>query len=436
MLFRSNELSTLVGGEGDDTLVVLENTWGATVRGGRGGDLYRIWTTATYPTFIEDTDPGVTQDDAIDMVEFAPGVRSDGVVFERADNPYDLLVGQSGAGHFTVKGYFAPDDMQDGIELFLFEDGSVLTPQQITAMRTTYGTQGDDVLAIAAGSSGDLLGLGGTDVLTGGSGNDLLDGGAGADTMSGQAGNDLYSVDNIGDVIIEAAAGGTDTVNSSISYTLGSEVEDLTLVGTANIDATGNNDDNTLIGNNGANVLIGGTGHDVLRGRSGADTMIGGAGSDTYQVDDAGDQVIDIADGYSNRVEASISYTLLDNVNELTLLEGTAAVSGTGNVLNNEIRGNSLDNLIDGGAGADNMYGGEGNDTYWVDTVDDMIYEEVNSGTDTVKASISYALTYLNEVENVTLLGGASITATGNAKNNVLIGNAGSNPVLDRKSVV
>jgi hypothetical protein len=116
-------------------------------------------------------------------------------------------------------------------------------------------------------------------------GNDYLNGGLGADTMDGGAGNDYYIVDNAGDVVIEVAGGGTDTVNSSLNYSLfGTELENLTLSGAVAINATGNDYANSLTGNAADNVLIGGLGNDVLNGGLGADTMTGGLGNDTYNL--------------------------------------------------------------------------------------------------------------------------------------------------------
>ena len=113
-------------------------------------------------------------------------------------------------------------------------------------------------------------------------GNDILNGGTGADIMLGGAGNDTYYVDNIGDKVYETKttssssgdAGGIDKVNSSISYTLTSFVENLSLTGTTAINGTGNGLNNTIIGNSGANTLNGGLGNDTLTGGSGKDKFV------------------------------------------------------------------------------------------------------------------------------------------------------------------
>ncbi|MBR0556570.1 calcium-binding protein [Ciceribacter sp. L1K23] len=116
--------------------------------------------------------------------------------------------------------------------------------------------------------------------ITGNSGNNVLNGGAGADTMTGGSGNDTYYIDNAGDVIVEAANGGTDTVRSTLTHTLSANFENLALLGSGNLNGTGNTGNNTLSGNSGANILKGGAGNDTLNGGAGNDRLEGGSGND------------------------------------------------------------------------------------------------------------------------------------------------------------
>ncbi len=142
-----------------------------------------------------------------------------------------------------------------------------------------------------------ILGLGGNDDLKGLAGNDTLDGGTGADRMWGGKGNDTYLVDNVGDKAIELAGQGTDLVKSKVTFTLGVNVENLTLTGTAAVNGTGNALGNAIKGNAAANRLSGGDGNDTLDGSSGADRLDGGAGSDTIKGGVGDDK---IAGGFGN----------------------------------------------------------------------------------------------------------------------------------------
>ncbi|WP_252381113.1 Ig-like domain-containing protein [Desulfovulcanus ferrireducens] len=288
---------------------------------------------------------------------------------------------------------------------------------------TIYGGNGNDVL-----NGGD-----GVDRLFGESGNDTINGGTGADMMTGGIGDDIYVVDDAGDMVIENAGEGIDTVWAGLDYTLGDHVENLVLTGNTAINGTGDEFGNVISGNDGSNVLNGLAGDDTLIGNGGDDTLIGGLdadimqggiGNDTYVVDDAGDTVVEAANAGRDTVQASIDYTLTDNVENLTLT-GTANLKGTGNALSNTITGNEDANIIDGGMGADTMVGGSGDDTYLVDNTADAVIEAADAGTDTVLASIDHTLAA--NVENLVLTGTGELAGTGNAMDNALTGNSGSN---------
>ena len=129
----------------------------------------------------------------------------------------------------------------------------------------------------------NVVGTAFADVIEGSNGANRIDGGDGADRMSGSNGDDVYIVDNAGDNVHEVAStGGINSVSSSVSFTLGAFVENLTLTGSSSISGTGNELDNEIIGNNNANTLSGRDGADTLEGRGGNDTLIGGLGNDAY----------------------------------------------------------------------------------------------------------------------------------------------------------
>lgn len=295
----------------------------------------------------------------------------------------------------------------------------------VSPMVNQTGSPGDDVLS---GSSGNdtltglagqdsLSGLEGNDLLDAGEGNDTLNGGAGADTLIGGLGNDVYVDVDGNDQIVEAASGGTDTVQTAVSYTLGHpELENAVLTGTASVNLVGNALNNQLTGNAGANLLD---------GAMGADTLTGGAGDDTYVVDSTLDVINESLGGGEDLVVSQVSLTLSSNLEHLTLTG--FATNAFGNLLDNRLVGNGAANSLDGGAGADSMYGGGGDDTYAVDA-NDVVAEAENQGTDLIRAAASWTLG--QHLENLTLLAGDAWNGTGNALNNQITGNA-SNNVLD-----
>ncbi len=245
---------------------------------------------------------------------------------------------------------------------------------------TLTGTSGNDVLTGGAGTD-QLFGLAGNDILNGLAGNDVLDGGIGSDSMAGGTGNDTYLVDNTGDVVTELTSEGTDTVQSAVTYMLGSNVEHLTLTGSAAISGTGNVLDNVLIGNSANNTLNGGAGNDRLDGGLGSDTMVGGTGDDTYVVNQPGDIVSESLNQGIDKVESSITVTLGSNVENL-VLTGTANINGTGSSTANLLIGNSGNNVLSAGSGNDTADGGEGGDTLLGGSGNDALYG--GDGVDTL----------------------------------------------------
>jgi trimeric autotransporter adhesin len=288
---------------------------------------------------------------------------------------------------------------------------------------TLTGTAGAETLAGGTGND-SLSGLAGNDLLTGNAGNDVLDGGTGNDTMLGGTGDDTYIVDATTDVVTENGNEGTDTVQSAVTYSLGANVENLTLTGTTAINGTGNTNDNVVIGNSANNILTGGAGDDILDGGLGNDSMLGGTGNDTYVVNVATDMVTENVGEGTDTIQSSVSLTLAANVENL-LLVGTAATNATGNALANVLTGNTAANTLDGGAGVDTMAGGVGNDIYVVDSASDVATENLGEGTDLVLSSVTYTLGA--NVENLTLSGATAINGTGNTLDNVLTGNGAAN---------
>lgn len=381
----------------------------------------------------------------------------------------DLVLGDRQAGeasHDDIFGGYGDDT--------LYGD-SMLSSSGVGGNDDIYGGSGNDSLIggggndyLVGGTGNDTLlgedgndnleGESGADSLVGGNGNDTLngsdfygDGIPAADTLIGGVGNDEYIVESSLDNVIEYAGEGIDTVVSTISYTLGANLENLTLTGSVASNGTGNNLNNiikgdsaisynlyggagndTLSGNDLNDNLDGGDGNDnldggfygddYLNGRSGADTMVGRLGNDKYVVDNVGDVVVENAAEGTDTVVSTIDYTLGANVENLTLTD--SAVNGTGNSLDNYILGNAVGNfifaesgndLVNGRSGDDYIHGGAGNDTLHGDTGNDYLYG--STGND---------LFYGGD-GNDTLLGDAGNDFFyGNAGNDILIGGSGN----------
>jgi Ca2+-binding RTX toxin-like protein len=292
------------------------------------------------------------------------------------DEGNDFLNGAEGADKLVGGGGIDTADYRD----------SLSSERIVVNLATNFGNDGDaqgdtfegieNVFGTLEGDliTGDglanlLLGDGGDDFLSGGEGNDTLDGQSDADQMVGGNGNDTFVVQEKGDTVSELFTLGTDTVRSSIDFNLNNttivqgNVENLTLTGTQDIDATGNSLNNVLIGNSGDNRLS---------AVAGADTMRGGAGDDRYFVENAGDLVDESTTGSGgvDTVQSSISFSLsgskaLGAVENLALTgSGSSNINGAGNGLANDMSGTRGNNDLMGLGGNDVLTGGRGADTF------------------------------------------------------------------------
>jgi len=326
---------------------------------------------------------------------------------------------------------------------------------------STLGTDNDDYLFGGSGND-TIIGKAGNDTLEGKVGNDSLDGGAGSDIMSGGIGNDTYVVDTATDIIQENSNEGIDLVISSVSLTLGANVENLTLnaslaVADANINGTGNATANLITGNKGNNQLDGGGGSDTLTAGAGndilnggtadgvGDLLQGGEGNDRYIVDSTLDVIRD--SGGTDTVETTVSFNIgdtssIEGIEHLLYKDNNAAATLKGSNADNSLtskgtgadrlEGGAGDDTLDGGTGANILIGGTGDDYYIVNSAAETIVEgtETGSGLDTVLTkAATFALGAGSNVEILTYnpLGTSKTNLTGsNSDNTVTGGNFGN----------
>lgn len=411
-LYGFGGADTLRGGAGEDWL--LGGAGADILDGGAGNDYYDYLQGDGLDTIIETVDAGtinyVWLDDELDPANAQAW---------RDGN--DLLLVFSAQDKLRVASYFSTAITLE----FSFSDGNWTAADiaLMVALNSPSGTAGAD--SMNGGIYGDMMyGLDGNDTLNGNAGNDLLDGGIGSDRLNGGLGNDTYVVDNAGDVVTESSSQGTDLVQSSVSYTLTTNVENLTLTDAAPINGTGNTLNNVIVGNSAANLI---------NGAAGNDTLSGGAGDDSYTVDSSADVIVENAGEGTDGVSSGVTYTLAANVENLTLT-GTGAISGTGNAGDNALLGNAGANTLtgaagndtlNGAAGADTLVGGLGDDTYVVDNIGDVITELASAGTDLAQSGVTYTLGA--NVDNLLLTGTTAINGTGNAGGNMLTGNSAIN---------
>ncbi len=217
----------------------------------------------------------------------------------------------------------------------------------------------------------------------------------------------------------EAAIGGIDTITSTISRDLSdyAYIENLKLLGTGNINGTGNSLANLITGNSGNNILNGG-----VETKAVIDTLNGGAGNDTYVLGSGADKIVDSAgrDMITSLISRNLStFATIENLKLL----GVANISGTGNALANTLTGNAGTNTLSGGAGNDVLIGGAGADK--LDggaNTDTASYAGASAG---VVANLSTTASNTGDAKGDVYVSIENLT--GSSHNDMLTGNTGIN---------
>jgi Ca2+-binding RTX toxin-like protein len=267
-----------------------------------------------------------------------------------------------------------------------------------------------------------LTGDASANTLTGGSGNDTLDGKAAADTMVGAAGNDIYYVDNAGDTITEAANEGTDKVFSTISFTLVGKdnIENLTLTGSANINATGNSLGNILAGNSGDNILDGGAGNDTINGDAGNDRFVAGSSDGNDAISGgAGYDILDFSAAGGGVQVNQLTGTTTGSAGSDTLLDHIEEVIGSN--FADILIGSDTNDVLNGGGGNDKLYGNKGSDTYRGDAGDDTFYFSDSDGDDSLAGGMGFDTLDFSNLNGVVQANQFSGVTTGTAGNDTLV---------------
>ena len=497
-------VNIMAGGKGDDIYIVDSTTDIITELDTTGSGTDTVQSSVTFS--LVDTDGAGTNGGNIEKLTLTEGAAIDGtgnglsniITGNGANNTLDggtntgslidTLVGGAGDDIYIV------DSTNDIItELATAGSGTDTVQSSVTFSLVDTdgaGTNGGNIekLTLIGLTAIDGTGNGLNNTITGNSFANTLNGGEGIDALIGGAGDDIYIVDSTTDIITETTTGGTDTVQSSVTFSLvdtdgagannGGNIENLTLIEGAAIGGTGNSLNNTITGNTGDNILIGLGGSDVLDGSAGIDAasyigslaviidlvtgigsggdaegdvlvsienLIGSGNNDTF-ISGIGANRLDGAlgtDTVSYASSAAVTVNLLANVNtggnaaedQLTNIENV-----TGSAFADNLTGDNGNNVINGGAGADVINGGNGTDT--VDytgsaAVQINLATGVNTGGDAQGDQLTSIERVIGSANNDSLIGFASManyldggsgddTLTGGTVIDTLIGGVGN----------
>jgi Ca2+-binding RTX toxin-like protein len=405
-LYASSGGADLYGGLGDDALY-----------GSRGLDNFHYGLGDGTDTVYSPPGSG------LDRVVFSADVTTDMVSFSREGSTLIVQVGSDPQDQLRVANYWLDevgDSLSGAVDQFVFADGTIrkggldhlpYTNNPPVALIGNVSLEATGEMPLSFALPEGMFSDAPDDTL-------LLSLGTGAPawlSIDPHTGLLTGTPPNGGlEATLEVIA--TDSWGQTASSTLHLSV--------TNVIHGGTGDDN-LVGTAFRDDIYADAGNDTLAGGGNTDHLYGGAGDDTYLISDSSAEVIEFDGEGTDTVHASVDYMLGANIERLELDADSQAVQGIGNYEDNEIVGNGNDNLLDGGEGADTLTGGLGDDTYVVDDAGDRIVEASGEGTDTVESYINWQLG--DDLENLALVGGMDVDGTGNALDNVLVGNDGAN---------
>ncbi|UGX94085.1 Ig-like domain-containing protein [Bradyrhizobium barranii subsp. barranii] len=400
----------ITGGGGADSIIGFVGA--DTVNGGAGTD--SVILSATSSDLNTAADAQIVNVEAINAASAAAGVvidlhsQSEGFTITGTTSD-DIITGGAGADSITagggndkIIGFIGADIVNGGAGT----DTIVLSATS-TGLNTATNAQITNVEAVSAASADagvtiDIHNQSEKFIITGSAFADQIAGGGGADTLIGGLGDDTYIITNTGDTVVENAGEGTDTVQSSVTYTLGTNVENLTLTGTSNINGTGNGVDNVIVGNSGNNILV---------GLGGADTLDGGQGTDTATYTASGTGVnVSLATGQGSGGDAQGD--ILANIENLT-----------GSQFNDLLEGDAGNNVLAGGAGIDTVSYAHASAGVTVSLAVTSAQNTFGAGSDTLTGFENLTGSAYNDV----LTGSsAADVLTGGGGNDVLNGGGGA----------
>ena len=387
------------------------------------------------------------------------------------------LVGTANSGSDTLIANAGTDTLNGGSgnDVFVINNAAdVISDTSATAtnsLQTSVSyTLPTHVNALILTGNANIVGTGNSasNTLTGSFGNDTLAAGTGLATLIGGTGNTTFVVNNVSDVVQDTTTYSANAILSSVSFTAPTNVNSLTLTGTASLVATANAGNDTLVSNSGVDTLTGGVGasvfvvnnsadtvqdatatasvvqstagsftlganlnslvllgtsslvgtannaNDTLTSNSGVDTLHGGSGNDTFVINNSADVIQDTSATATNLALSSVNYTLPTDVNSL-ILTGSANISGQGNATNDTLTGGAGNDTLIAGSGLATLVGGTGNTTFVINNVSDVVQDSTAGANNTIQSSVNFSAPI--NVNSLILTGTAALKATANSGN-------------------